>query len=104
MNDPDLELAGQSLGLTQGELCRRAQGWPTHKRLGKLAEECGELIAAIHRYLENPSPYLREKLSEEMVGVEFTHRHALTDFLSDCDSVRPRQALKLRAHLERDGL
>lgn len=104
MNDPELELAGQKLGLTQGELIRRAQGWPVETRLRKMQEECGECIAAISRYLASPTAYHREALAVELVGVDVTLRNVHGEFADDCDSVRPGQALRLRSALERDGL
>jgi hypothetical protein len=104
MNDPDIELNGQSLRLTHGELTRRAQAWTVEQRLNKMTEECAEFIAAARRYLREPTAYHREKLAEEMVGVENTLRAAHPEFADDCDSVRPRQALRLRSALERDGL
>lgn len=99
-----IELNGQSLGVTHNELVRRAQSWPAHKRLRKCQEECGELVAAITRYLENPGDFLRGKMAEELVGVVVTLANALPSFTEDVNAVYPRQALRLKAALERDGL
>lgn len=85
-------------------LVARAQGWPLHVRLRKLQEECAEAIAAVNRYLENPGAFCREKLAEELCGVANTMANVAEEFAEDVAKVYPRQALKLRGHLERDGL
>lgn len=82
----------------------RAQGWATAERLDKASEECAEFIAAVRRYLRNPSPYLREKLAEEFCGVENSIGNVVDDFAADIEAARPRQLLRLKGALERDGL
>lgn len=99
-----IELNGQTLGVTFAELLDRAQNWRVEKRLRKLQGEAGELIAAIDRYLENPGDFLREKLAEELIGVTVTLAGPLRTFEAAVLAAAPRQALRLKAALEKDGL
>lgn len=82
----------------------RAQGWTQARRLRKVQEECAELIAAINRYLENPGAFHRDKLAEEFIGVEITTDNVRDEFVVEIESVMPRQLLRFKGALERDGL
>lgn len=88
----------------RGALKERAQGWEQSRRLRKVQEECAELIAAINRYIENPSAYRLNELAEEFVGVDITIDNVRDAFVVETESVTPRQLLRLKAALDRDGL
>ncbi len=94
-----------SPGAGERGLRERAQGWPLERRLRKVQEECGELVAAINRVIESGMSEARvTEMAHELEGVRITMANVADEFGEECKRVRPHQLQRMRDALGRAGL
>jgi len=94
-----------SPGAGERGLRERAQGWPLERRLRKIQEECGELIAAISRAIDSGMSENRvTEMAHELEGVRITLANVADDMGPSLKHVRAHQLQRLRDALQRSNL
>ena len=75
------------------------------RRLRKVQEECGELVAAISRAIDSGMTEARvTEMAHELEGVRITLGNVSDDMGPVIKHVRPHQLQRLRDALQRSGL